>query len=72
MFWILLAGKYCAPIVTESRPPSMDQGNPECWVAGFSYELCCSSHYGEKGNDVCWDGLFDFDRCCHAPGKPEL
>ncbi|CAJ1388945.1 unnamed protein product [Effrenium voratum] len=40
----------------------MPIGNPYCWIAGFSYELCCT---GPGGNPACWDGHFTFELCCH-------
>jgi len=43
-------------------------GNPYCWIAGFSYDICCVG-FGAGGNPACWDGHFTFARCCVAPGE---
>lgn len=43
-------------------------GNPYCWIAGFSYDICCVG-FGPGGNPACWDGHFTFARCCVAPGE---
>jgi hypothetical protein len=63
----IAGSKYCGPVDGDEATIRMDQGNPECWVSGFSYELCCSQHYGDEGNEICWDGFFTFSHCCKAP-----
>eukprot|EP00931_Biecheleriopsis_adriatica_P078523 TRINITY_DN51982_c0_g1_i1.p1 TRINITY_DN51982_c0_g1~~TRINITY_DN51982_c0_g1_i1.p1 ORF type:complete len:183 (-),score=37.51 TRINITY_DN51982_c0_g1_i1:76-603(-) len=40
------------------------QGDPSCWVEGFSWDVCCHPGRGPRGNAVCWDGTFTFERCC--------
>jgi hypothetical protein len=59
--------KFCAPPDAAQAAVPVEQGNPACWVGGFSYELCCSGHYGQGGNAVCWDGTFTYDKCCFRP-----
>lgn len=68
--------KFCAPqdaVAMALAQQADETGNPACWVGGFSYELCCSGHYGPGGNAVCWDGSFTYEKCCFKPdGKAEL
>jgi len=64
--------KFCAPPDAGSMGLNVqnDQvGNAACWVGGFSYELCCSGHYGPGGNAVCWDGTFTYEKCCFKPSN---
>ena len=64
------ASKFCAPPDATSVGLNMNDdqvGNTACWVGGFSYELCCSGHYGPGGNAVCWDGTFTYEHCCFKP-----
>lgn len=38
-----------------------------CWIEGFSSELCCDPKYGPTGNEECWDDVFQYDPCCTSP-----
>nr|ABI14346.1 unknown [Pfiesteria piscicida] len=48
--------------------PKRELGQPipgkDCWRNGFSWQLCCATHFGPKGNTDCWDGDFTHQRCC--------
>jgi len=61
--------KFCSPqdAATSYLQAEQETGNSACWVGGFSYELCCSSHYGPGGNAVCFDGSFTYEKCCFRP-----
>lgn len=37
-------------------------GNPECWVAGFTFEFCCEPL--PEGNPACWDQFYSTATCC--------
>ena len=39
-------------------------GNPDCWIEGYTYQLCCDITKGPKGEDTCWDGRFSYETCC--------
>jgi hypothetical protein len=39
-------------------------GDPSCWSAGFTPEICCLG--GPKGNVHCWDVKHTYERCCLA------
>merc|ERR1719199_2190684 len=44
--------------------PADVHGNPECWGAGYTYQLCCTQKKG-----ICWDGIYTYAKCCFAPGE---
>ena len=44
---------------------TVSNGNPNCWIQGFNYELCCDPSYGVGGNPQCWDSFHNYEHCCH-------
>lgn len=38
------------------------QGNQECWVGGYSFEVCCFPV--GTGNPECWDAVYTYAHCC--------
>lgn len=44
------------------------RGNPECWITGYTYEMCCDLALGPQGNGNCWDSVFTYDSCCFFRG----
>ncbi|CAE7853682.1 unnamed protein product [Symbiodinium necroappetens] len=42
----------------------LGNGNPDCWIEGYTYQLCCDITKGPKGEAACWDGRFSYETCC--------
>lgn len=63
-------------LVDDFLPPTcpvqeeaIQAGDPACWTAGFSWDMCCPTGvWGPTGNSECFPAGadFTFDRCCRA------